>query len=76
MDSLFIEPSTLPGGAKWIAACAAAVVPLNATSAQHVETELLRESLRCNSSPIGGLFQVLLLLCVYGAILFFVRVCI
>lgn len=58
MESLFIEPDSLPGGREWISACA------------DLTEESAREALRCGVSPAFGLFQVLFLLCVYGGILF------
>lgn len=58
MDSLFIEPASLPGGQDWFHACAAAT------------DEAARDALRCGTSSLSGLVQVFLLLCVYGVILF------
>eukprot|EP00177_Eucheuma_denticulatum_P003538 GFKZ01006393.1.p1 GENE.GFKZ01006393.1~~GFKZ01006393.1.p1 ORF type:complete len:588 (-),score=101.65 GFKZ01006393.1:114-1877(-) len=58
MESLFIQPDSLPGGREWNSACADLV------------EESAREALRCDVSPTFGLFQVLFLLCVYGGILF------
>lgn len=68
MNSLFINPSTLPGGKHWMAACAAA-----AAEAQKNSTATIEESLGCDASPISGLFQVVTLLLVYGYILYYVR---
>lgn len=66
MDSIFIDPSSLPGGKQWIAACAAIESHRNATNP-------ISHSLRCDASPIGGFLQVLFLLAVYGYVLYFVR---
>lgn len=67
MDSLFIEPGSLPGGRAWKEACENVIrqQAINATS-----TSAVSEALHCDVSPNSGLVQVLLLLVVYGGILF------
>lgn len=73
MESFFVPPSSLPGGEQWGQACAALRMDAEATEKAIESTRLLRESLGCDSSPVGGFVQVLFLMVVYGAILFFVR---
>lgn len=67
MDSFFIDPSTLPGGEKWVKACKE--LQGNATA----NADILRKSLQCDASKLGGFIQVISLLLVYGAILYTVR---
>lgn len=71
MEGFFINPASLPGGQQWYAACASLIAPptseptqLNATIKDAYET------LRCDMPPMYGILQVLLLLLVYGFILF------
>lgn len=66
MEGLFIEPGSLPGGRGWEAACSA----LETRIANGTVVSPAEEALRCSESPLAGLAQVFLLLCVYGAILF------
>lgn len=70
MEGLFIDPSTLPGGREWFKACNSLLV--QGDDSPHVVTtlEAAYETLRCDVSPISGFFQVILLLLVYGLILF------
>lgn len=73
MDALFIEPSSLPGGRAWASACSAIVREHNlavSNGAIHTELPYAYEALGCTTSPFSGFFQVLLLLCVYGGILY------
>lgn len=58
--SFFINPSGLPGGREWAAAC---------KHAADGPAELL-ESLGCSAGSLGGLVQVLTLLVVYGFVLY------
>lgn len=69
MESLFIEPSSLPGGRVWREACGLVTerVPSNATESL---TPSASEALRCDVAPLSGLVQVFLLLCVYGGVLY------
>jgi len=81
LGKLFIEPETLPGGSAWTATCGAlrqlSPSALNASSGGGASTRLaaehyeaLSEAARCTVSPAFGFIQVLLLLGVYGAVLF------
>lgn len=65
MNAFFIDPSKLPGGEKWTQACDS--IPSNASSQA---TALLRSSLQCDASTLGGFIQVISLLLVYGVILY------
>lgn len=70
MEGLFIDPSSLPGGRAWAAACE------NAPSEEFERTPsdsmlaTIFDPLHCDTSSFGGFLQVLLLLIVYGGILF------
>lgn len=81
LAKLFIEPETLPGGSAWTSTCRAlrelSTVSTNASSAGGASArmaseqyEVLAEAARCTVSPGFGFVQVLLLLAVYGSILF------
>lgn len=71
MESFFIDPSSLPGGRAWAIACAN-VVQSSVDGAPYESASLSTafEALRCHTSSVGGFIQVLLLLVVYGGILF------
>lgn len=71
MDSFFIEPGSLPGGRVWNEVCETITRPeyINSTYAAG-KRELVSEAMRCHLSPSSGLIQVLLLLCVYGGVLY------
>jgi len=81
LGKLFIEPEMLPGGSAWTVTCGTlrqlSPSAVNASSgggasarlsAEHFEA--LSEAARCTVSPAFGFIQVLLLLGVYGAVLF------
>lgn len=70
MESIFIDPSALPGGRSWATACEKII-------SSHVQVadggDLISpaaEALGCYVSPISGFCQILLLLAVYGGILY------
>ncbi|CAN8077028.1 unnamed protein product [Agarophyton chilense] len=69
MESLFIETSSLPGGRLWHEACDHIInkVPENADL---TEAALLSNAVHCDASPISGFIQVIMLLCVYGFVLY------
>lgn len=71
MESLFIDPSSLPGGRAWAAGCASIAENDygNFTHAAYASSDAV-DALHCRLSSISGFFQVLLLLIVYGLILF------
>lgn len=80
LAKLFIEPETLPGGSAWSSTCLAlrelSTVGTNASAGgvsariASEQYEVLSEAARCTVSPGFGFVQVLLLLAVYGGILF------
>lgn len=69
MESVFIEPSSLPGGRVWREACAS-IAERIASNATESLTPAASAALRCDVSSLSGLVQVFLLLCVYGGVLF------
>lgn len=70
MESFFIDPASLPGGRQWIAACN--VLVASGTNSSHLSPSVqeTHEALHCGTSPTSGFVQVILLLIVYGFILF------
>lgn len=81
LAKLFIEPETLPGGSAWSSTCIAlrelSTAGINGSSVggasarmAAAQYEELAEAARCTVSPSFGFVQVLLLLFVYGGILF------
>ncbi|GAB0492147.1 hypothetical protein MMPV_003407 [Pyropia vietnamensis] len=81
LAKLFIEPETLPGGSAWSSTCLAlrelSTAGANQSSIGGASArlasqqyEVLSEAARCTVSPAFGFFQVLLLLIVYGGVLF------
>lgn len=66
MESIFIEPGSLPGGRAWAAACSS----LETGAANATTSNKAAEALRCMSSAAAGFLQVTLLLCVYGGVLY------
>lgn len=66
MQSFFIEPSSLPGGRAWAAACASVARELAETGS----TSAAADALHCTASASAGLVQVLLLMAVYAGVLF------
>ncbi|KAI0566522.1 Sodium/calcium exchanger protein [Gracilaria domingensis] len=69
MESLFIQPSSLPGGQLWYEACGH-IVSRAAENGTSAAASSLSEAVHCDVSPASGFVQVLMLLCVYGFVLF------
>lgn len=85
MDSFFIEPASLPGGKVWRDACYAAtaksfdpeqivsntsIIAKSRASENSQASDLVSEALSCDASSFSGFVQVLMLLFVYGGILY------
>lgn len=68
MDGFFIDPSTLPGGRTWQVLCANTHEGTPGTASEHATG--ISALLHCDTSSVSGFIQVLLLLIVYGGVLF------
>lgn len=70
MESLFIEPSSLPGGRLWHQACDKIMSRAAAENETLSAPGVLSQAVHCDVSPTSGFVQVLMLLCVYGFVLY------